>query len=272
MAMYPCLFGGGGGFIPTLITKSITENGTYNAQDDNADGYSQVTVSVSGGGGSGRNTFMPQYTETKILDNSSGSTGIVTFDEDWHNYPMLRIVAYNTSYSRYFSFLAIPEGIDAAFTYSQNFFNINEVLTANSSPSTNQYCTYKQNSTLEWQRTNTRNMYIYEVYGITFTNCTLQKTEIYNRQGIGSASVTPTPPTGKTFFDYDVLIYMACSGDRTETQFGPLLLNTPKIYFQTYSNYERFFKYNANYSFDFTPTSIGTQLYFYVAGLKFVAT
>jgi hypothetical protein len=33
---------------PTLITKSITENGTYNASDDNADGYSSVTVDVEG--------------------------------------------------------------------------------------------------------------------------------------------------------------------------------------------------------------------------------
>lgn len=31
---------------PTLITKQITENGTYNAEDDNADGYSEVTVEV----------------------------------------------------------------------------------------------------------------------------------------------------------------------------------------------------------------------------------
>ena len=38
---------------PTLITKSITQNGTYNASSDNADGYSQVTVNVSGGGGGG---------------------------------------------------------------------------------------------------------------------------------------------------------------------------------------------------------------------------
>ena len=37
---------------PTLITKSITANGTYNASSDNADGYSSVTVNVSGGGGS----------------------------------------------------------------------------------------------------------------------------------------------------------------------------------------------------------------------------
>lgn len=35
--------------LPTLISKSITENGTYNASDDSADGYSSVTVNVSGG-------------------------------------------------------------------------------------------------------------------------------------------------------------------------------------------------------------------------------
>lgn len=35
---------------PTLITKNITANGTYNASSDSADGYSSVTVNVSGGG------------------------------------------------------------------------------------------------------------------------------------------------------------------------------------------------------------------------------
>ena len=38
--------GGGGGSSATLITKTITENGTYNASSDNADGYSSVTVNV----------------------------------------------------------------------------------------------------------------------------------------------------------------------------------------------------------------------------------
>lgn len=33
---------------PTLIAKSISQNGTYNASDDNADGYSSVTVDVEG--------------------------------------------------------------------------------------------------------------------------------------------------------------------------------------------------------------------------------
>lgn len=36
----------GGG---TLIEKTITQNGTYNASDDSADGYSKVVVNVSGG-------------------------------------------------------------------------------------------------------------------------------------------------------------------------------------------------------------------------------
>lgn len=35
-----------GGGSATLITKTITENGTYNASSDNADGYSSVTVNV----------------------------------------------------------------------------------------------------------------------------------------------------------------------------------------------------------------------------------
>lgn len=34
--------------LPTLISKTITENGTYNASDDSADGYGSVTVNVSG--------------------------------------------------------------------------------------------------------------------------------------------------------------------------------------------------------------------------------
>ena len=36
------------GTSPTLVTKSVTANGTYNASDDSADGYSTFTVNVSG--------------------------------------------------------------------------------------------------------------------------------------------------------------------------------------------------------------------------------
>ena len=36
--------------VPTLTSKTITANGTYNASSDSATGYSNVTVNVSGGG------------------------------------------------------------------------------------------------------------------------------------------------------------------------------------------------------------------------------
>lgn len=52
---------GGGGGSATLIEKSITENGEYNASDDNADGYSKVTVDVP-------NTYTAQD-EGKVVDN-----------------------------------------------------------------------------------------------------------------------------------------------------------------------------------------------------------
>ena len=38
-----------GGGSATLITKTITANGTYSAEDDDADGYSEVTVNVPTG-------------------------------------------------------------------------------------------------------------------------------------------------------------------------------------------------------------------------------
>lgn len=37
---------GGGGSEPTLVEKTVTENGTYLASADSADGFSQVVVNV----------------------------------------------------------------------------------------------------------------------------------------------------------------------------------------------------------------------------------
>ena len=47
---------------PTLITKSIIQNGTYSAEDDNADGYSEVTVTVP-------NSYSAQD-EGKVVSNN----------------------------------------------------------------------------------------------------------------------------------------------------------------------------------------------------------
>ena len=45
----PVMLGGSGGGGSTIVSKTITANGTYNASADNANGYDPVVVNVSGG-------------------------------------------------------------------------------------------------------------------------------------------------------------------------------------------------------------------------------
>ena len=61
----------GGGSSATLITKTITANGTYSASDDSADGYSSVTVNVPTGGGS-----EPTYETTIPLQTLNCNIGL----------------------------------------------------------------------------------------------------------------------------------------------------------------------------------------------------
>lgn len=60
----------------TLTTKTITANGTYDAEDDNADGYSSVTVNVPSSGGSSSWT---KVAETSYQVNTT-STSTATVD------------------------------------------------------------------------------------------------------------------------------------------------------------------------------------------------
>lgn len=81
---------GGGG---TLGTKSITSNGTYNASSDGYDGYSQVSVNVSGGvtptgtkqisiTENGTTTEdVTNYASAEITVNVSGGSGGISVDD-----------------------------------------------------------------------------------------------------------------------------------------------------------------------------------------------
>lgn len=60
--------------IATLITKSITANGTYNASSDSADGYSSVTVNV-GGGGSNWTLLATETYNLNITNTTASKTG-----------------------------------------------------------------------------------------------------------------------------------------------------------------------------------------------------
>ena len=72
----------------SLGTKSITENGTYNASSDSLDGYSSVTVNVSGGGGGGASgSFTPESnTRTVSISLPSQPSGMFCC-ADYDGYP-----------------------------------------------------------------------------------------------------------------------------------------------------------------------------------------
>lgn len=68
---------GGGEGSSTLIAKTITANGTYNASDDDADGYSSVTVNVPSG--SSKNVQTAQSTDRRN-NTALGSVASLTCD------------------------------------------------------------------------------------------------------------------------------------------------------------------------------------------------
>lgn len=61
---------------PTLGTKTITVNGTYNASDDNLDGYSSVTVNVTSGGSSKFASLVDKSITQVTAEDLSGVTYI----------------------------------------------------------------------------------------------------------------------------------------------------------------------------------------------------
>lgn len=60
----------------TLVTKNITLNGTYDADDDNADGYSEVTVNVQGG--ASMSEVQNQYGTELVITSAPGSGSSAT--------------------------------------------------------------------------------------------------------------------------------------------------------------------------------------------------
>ena len=81
------------GGTPTLITKSITVNGTYNASSDNADGYSSVTVNVSGGGSG--TTDVPL---TRISDDNGNEIGTWYMNFEDANGNMFKVILLDAQY------------------------------------------------------------------------------------------------------------------------------------------------------------------------------
>lgn len=76
-----------------LTTKSITANGTYNASSDGADGYSSVTVNVSGGGGLPllQTTSLGTLSASSTSVTDTGKTVSLASSTNWDDYDLLLV-------------------------------------------------------------------------------------------------------------------------------------------------------------------------------------
>ena len=246
--------------VPTLISKTITDNGTYYAEDDDADGYSSVTVSVSGG-----NPFVPTFTETLIGDNTAHAASF-TLSEDYGNYDMVKIVWYESASSSGFLYTT-PDILDEIFTIGVGKLCVNK-------PSTNMYACYTK-SGLTWTQTNQRTLFAHEIYGVTFTNCTMTATDLYKR---GASTTTKYAITSQTSLkDYD--LFMMASIHATD---GSETVPSTWLYQYPPENMSTAFscpvpavlqEYNANdEAFVISEYGMTSARYFMVQGIKFTQT
>lgn len=72
--------GGGGGGSSVIVSKTITQNGTYNASADSADGYNPVIVNVSGGGAT-----QFRYLKWHITDNGNNNNVLQINEVEFRN-------------------------------------------------------------------------------------------------------------------------------------------------------------------------------------------
>lgn len=183
----------------TLISKTITENGTYNASDDHADGYSDVTVNVPSSG-------EQPIAIPKLIGYNYNATNVI-FTESYTTYPLLKITLasfyFTGPYYKEYSFYMTPTMVNTIFA-DHTYLNFGN-------PYRSEKVIYTKGSDTEWTRYNSEtNIYVKNVYGLTFINYDVTETLLYNRSGYGSANVTFDPPTGHTFDEYDYILFSTC--------------------------------------------------------------
>lgn len=100
-----------------LITKTITENNTYNAADEGANGYSSVTVNVEGGGGGGSSDFTTaEVTIASELDSWMIGSTMPMVDETG----LATDITYSNNYNPSPFLIALYKGSTIASIYNDD--------------------------------------------------------------------------------------------------------------------------------------------------------
>lgn len=137
MAYFKC---SGAVVTPTLINKSISANGTYNASSDNADGYSSVTVEIEG--------VVPVFsgisygylgTDGKFYSNNNANSKLDVFEVPSGTVNTVALLANpnknrgrvcffaNMIYSDFSEYILNPHVNEAIYTASENVIMMDNI-------------------------------------------------------------------------------------------------------------------------------------------------
>ena len=161
---------GGGG--ASLGTKTITANGTYDAEDDGYDGYSSVDVNVSGGGGGG-STETPYVTGTFTTGSSSGASE-VSIPYTGTGYPIMAVVvvdggAYNPDISDWYN--SMQRYAVGQWTLTKSVFTSTPTYTSSGTQNQGVITSiYKNSTTSSTSYTRTSSMNVNTFYNSSATN------------------------------------------------------------------------------------------------------
>lgn len=121
--LYAKKLAGGGGSAPVLIEKDIIENGTYTAADDDADGYSSVTVNCPEPGDYNCIVGFTDESQKRISDVRGGVKQIVLPDDT---------IAIGTNFlfsNKFITSITIPtQLIDISESAFSGCSNLSEVI------------------------------------------------------------------------------------------------------------------------------------------------
>ena len=100
---------------PTLVTKNITQNGTYDAEDDNADGYSSVTVAV-------QSAVCERLMYARCVNNDQEEIPAISNIDQGANYSSY--LSYDST-TKKFTVLQNFTGVVIAWVYAYRAYDIN---------------------------------------------------------------------------------------------------------------------------------------------------
>ena len=202
--------------------------------------------------------FTPVFTETLLVDNSTGASSF-TLSEDYHNYDFVKVslLNYNASPNRTTVIITTPTVIDKCFNLG-NLINFNE-------RGNNEYACYRK-SGLTWTRNNNRDCVVNYIWGMECTNATVSETAIYTASSVSGSNRVITYNDGD-LFDFDLIFFAANSNSSDEVQ-PCYFYFSPGIDIQNRLPYV-LNQYNANHTVEISPHSISSAPYACAVGINF---